>query len=91
MKTISLEAIQNFRDMGGLTTQDGRTVKYGLLFRSGHLANATTEDLNTLHYLQIKTIFDYRDAKEILHAPTPQLNQIKQININPNKIPVEKV
>ena len=81
MKTISLEAIKNFRDMGGLTTQDGRKVKHGLLFRSGHLANATTEDLNTLHHLQIKTIFDYRDAKEILHAPTPQLNQIKQINI----------
>lgn len=81
MKTISLEAIQNFRDMGGLTTQDGRKVKHGLLFRSGHLANATAEDLNTLRHLQIKTIFDYRDEIEILHAPTPQLEQIRLINV----------
>ena len=81
MATISFEAIHNFRDMGGLTTQDGRKVKHGLLFRSGHLANATAEDLKTLHHLQIKTIFDYRDEIEIVHAPTPQLEQIKLINV----------
>ena len=81
MTTISLEAIQNFRDMGGLTTQDSRKVKHGLLFRSGHLANATAHDLNTLRHLQIRTIFDYRDEIEILHAPTPQLKQIKLINV----------
>jgi protein-tyrosine phosphatase len=81
MTTISFEAIHNFRDMGGLTTQDSRKVKHGLLFRSGHLANATAEDLKMLHHLQIKTIFDYRDEIEIVHAPTPQLEQIKLINV----------
>ena len=81
MTTISFEAIHNFRDMGGLTTQDGRKVRHGLLFRSGHLANATEEDLKTLRHLQIKTIFDYRDEVETLHAPTPQLEQIKLINV----------
>ncbi len=81
MKTISFEAIQNFRDMGGLTTHDGRKVKHGLLFRSGNLANATPEDLKTLYHLHIKTIFDYRDESEILYAPTPRLNHIKVINV----------
>ncbi len=81
MTTISFEAIHNFRDMGGLTTRDGRKVKHGLLFRSGHLAHATEEDLKTLHHLQIKTIFDYRDEIEIVHAPTPHLEKIKRINV----------
>lgn len=82
MTMIALEAIQNFRDMGGLTTQDSRKVKHGLLFRSGHLANATPHDLNTLqHHLQIKTIFDYRDKIEIVRAPTPPLEQVKLINV----------
>jgi len=39
-----LTAVRNFRDVGGLPTVDGRRVKYGVLFRSGHLAHATEDD-----------------------------------------------
>ncbi len=39
-----LAGVRNFRDVGGLPTVDGLRVRYGRLFRSGHLAHATEED-----------------------------------------------
>lgn len=39
-----LAGVRNFRDVGGLPASDGRRVRYGVLFRSGHLAHATEED-----------------------------------------------
>ncbi|MER7986936.1 tyrosine-protein phosphatase, partial [Streptomyces noursei] len=33
-----LAEVRNFRDVGGLPTVDGRRIRQGRLFRSGHLA-----------------------------------------------------
>lgn len=33
---IALEGSPNFRDLGGYTTDNGQTVRYGKVFRSGH-------------------------------------------------------
>jgi protein-tyrosine phosphatase len=35
------EGIVNFRDLGGYETTDGRRVKWGRVFRSGHLARVS--------------------------------------------------
>ncbi|TSA26498.1 MAG: hypothetical protein D4R67_07720 [Bacteroidetes bacterium] len=35
----------NFRDIGGISTEDGHVVKRGLLFRSGDLSRITPEDI----------------------------------------------
>jgi protein-tyrosine phosphatase len=43
-----LRGAPNFRDLGGLRSQDGRTVKHGLLFRSGHLGELHPEDVALL-------------------------------------------
>ena len=37
-RVITLQGGRNFRDLGGYAAQDGRTVKWGVLFRSGSLA-----------------------------------------------------
>ena len=38
-RTLPVEGMNNFRDMGGYETYDGRTVKWKLLYRSDHIHN----------------------------------------------------
>ena len=38
---VQLEGAHNFRDLGGYATEDGRTVRWGLFYRSDHLAQLT--------------------------------------------------
>ncbi|MFE1405933.1 tyrosine-protein phosphatase [Streptomyces sp. NPDC058770] len=59
-----LAGVRNFRDVGGLPTADGRRVRYGRLFRSGHLAHATAEDTAFLAGLGLHTVFDFRNAAD---------------------------
>ncbi|MFF1843534.1 tyrosine-protein phosphatase [Streptomyces sp. NPDC058217] len=59
-----LSGVRNFRDVGGLPAVDGRRVRYGRLFRSGHLAHATSEDAAFLGGLGLHTIFDFRNAAD---------------------------
>ncbi|MGW1427911.1 tyrosine-protein phosphatase [Streptomyces sp. NPDC002431] len=59
-----LAGVRNFRDVGGLPTVDGRRVRYGRLFRSGHLAHATTEDAAFLGGLGLHTVFDFRNSAD---------------------------
>ena len=49
--------IRNFRDLGGISTQCGREIPSGLLFRSANLSTATDEDLD-----RISTVIDLRTA-----------------------------
>lgn len=57
--------IRNFRQLGGLPTSDGRVVRDGVLFRSGHLATATDDDLAALTVLGITTVVDLRTDHDI--------------------------
>ncbi|MET9493748.1 tyrosine-protein phosphatase [Streptomyces sp. NPDC006552] len=59
-----LSGVRNFRDVGGLPTVDGRRVRPGVLFRSGHLAHATAEDAAFLAGLGLHTVFDFRNAAD---------------------------
>ncbi|WP_326701092.1 tyrosine-protein phosphatase [Streptomyces sp. NBC_01754] len=61
---IELTGVRNFRDVGGLPTVDGRTVRYGRLYRSGHLARATEADTAFLAGLGLHTVFDFRNAAD---------------------------
>lgn len=81
IETVQFEKIYNFRDMGGLTTNDGRTVKKGVLFRSGELGQATKNDIKMLEELQLKVIFDYRDDSEAKVNASPPLESVKNIRI----------
>ncbi|MFF9350657.1 tyrosine-protein phosphatase [Streptomyces sp. NPDC014734] len=59
-----LAGVRNFRDVGGLPTADGRRVRHGRLFRSGHLAHATAADTAFLSGLGLHTVFDFRNASD---------------------------
>jgi len=65
MESITLEGSANFRDLGGYQTADGRTVRTGVVFRSGHLANLTDADVVRLDALGLKTVVDFRADHEL--------------------------
>ncbi|MFG3259651.1 tyrosine-protein phosphatase [Streptomyces sp. NPDC048172] len=77
-----LTGVRNFRDVGGLPTADGRRVRPGVLFRSGHLAHATTEDADFLGGLGLHTVFDFRNsADQALEGPDVTLPGVRNVNI----------
>ena len=47
-RSVSLEGQSNFRDIGGYQTVDGRTVKTGIVYRSGELHALTDHDVEKL-------------------------------------------
>ncbi len=75
-RIIPFEGIRNFRDMGGYKTTDGRTVKYGVFYRSAELTGMTARDKEVFSKLGIKYIFDYRDDSEALVKPDPILEGV---------------
>ncbi|ANS69433.1 hypothetical protein SLINC_7209 [Streptomyces lincolnensis] len=77
-----LAGVRNFRDVGGLPTVDGRRVRHGVLFRSGHLAHATGEDAAFLGSLGLHTIFDFRNAADQkLEGPDVELPGVRNVNL----------
>lgn len=68
-RVLTLEGGRNFRDLGGYPTEDGRRVKWGVLFRSGSLAHLTPADHQTLQALAIAMVCDLRTSAERTHEP----------------------
>ena len=65
-----LEGATNFRDLGGYPTRDGRTVKWGLLFRSNGLFALTGADLDYLARRKFRLVCDFRAVEEQTTAPS---------------------
>lgn len=77
-----LTGVRNFRDLGGLPTVDGRSVRPGRLFRSGHLAHATPEDATFLATLGLHTVFDFRnEADRRVEGADVDLPGVRNVNI----------
>lgn len=66
---LVLEGVENFRDFGRFEGRYGRMTA-GMLFRSGHLADATPQDLLTLQALAIATVVDLRRPAERERQPS---------------------
>jgi protein-tyrosine phosphatase len=58
-RPVQLDGQPNFRDIGGYKTADGKSVKRGLVFRSGELPRMTDEDITKLERLGIKTVVNF--------------------------------
>ena len=68
-RVLPLEGGQNFRDLGGYRTTDGRMVKWGVLMRSGAMSRLTEKDFAYLASLGLKTVVDFRDTRERTSEP----------------------
>jgi protein tyrosine/serine phosphatase len=61
-----LTSLQNFRDVGGLATTDGRTTRHGVLYRSDSPHNASVEDVARLAgELGVTAVVDLRSEREV--------------------------
>ena len=68
-RLLNFEGIANFRDLGGYRTEDGRTLKWGHLYRSGKLADASRSDQAGLKRLDLHTLVDFRSELEKTEEP----------------------
>ncbi len=64
-----LDAVFNFRDIGGLTTGDGRTVKPGLVYRSGDLQHLSDAGAEAMVGAGITNVVDLRTDQERADGP----------------------
>ena len=66
---IEMQGIRNFRDAGGYFTTDNRQMRWGMVFRSGDLSNATPQDQMRINQLGIRTILDFRSEENAREHP----------------------
>lgn len=69
-RVLQFEGSRNFRDLGGYKTVDGKTVKWGKLYRSGVLHNLTEAGYGEIEQLGIETVVDFRSTQEREQEPT---------------------
>lgn len=76
---IEMDNVSNFRDLGGYITVEENQLKWGNIYRSGHLSNANLFDQDKIKRLGIKTIIDLRAEKDSeIH---PYFINLRKINI----------
>ncbi|WP_323815142.1 tyrosine-protein phosphatase [Cellvibrio sp. NN19] len=63
-RLLPLQGGSNFRDLGGYKTADNKTVKRGLLFRSGAMSSLTSRDETYLARFNFDTVMDLRSTDE---------------------------
>lgn len=84
-RTLPIEGMNNFRDMGGYETNSGKTVQWGKLYRSDHIYNATDKGIAYLQTLGIHTIVDYRSNVETQKYPNKKIDEhVKTYQIDPS-------
>ncbi|MEP7046695.1 MAG: tyrosine-protein phosphatase [Ilumatobacteraceae bacterium] len=64
-RLIALEAVHNFRDLGGYATADGRTTQWRRLYRADGLYRLTPADVAVLEPLGLRTVIDLRSQPEL--------------------------
>lgn len=79
---IPLSGSNNFRDIGGIPTKDGRYVRWGQIYRSDRLSALTSNDLKYLESLGLQTVYDFRSESEVAEDPNilPNIEGLEYIN-----------
>lgn len=68
-RILDVPGIKNLRDMGGYQASEGRKIKWGTLYRSGHYAELSPEGHNSLHQRGITSVVDFRSLSEKERQP----------------------
>lgn len=64
-RVVPLDAVHNFRDLGGYRLDDGRVTTWGRIFRADGLQRLTDDDLAVIDAVGIRTVIDLRTTAEI--------------------------
>lgn len=68
-RAVALEGVLNTRDLGGLQTEDGRTVRTGQLIRSGEIDGISAASMSDLDNMGVSVIVDLRTTAEAAAHP----------------------
>lgn len=77
IRAVNIEGVSNSRDLGGAKTTDGKTLKYGLVYRSANLDVITEKGKKQFAKLGIKTDMDLR-GESLTKSPAGE--NVKIIN-----------
>lgn len=82
-RRVPLDGAMNFRDLGGYRAFDGRSVKWGKVFRSDNLSGLTDRDLKHLKQMNIGQVYDFRSSTEIGNYPDrlPEDGSIEYVHL----------
>ena len=94
-RKLPFTGAHNFRDLGGYKTEDGRTVKWGKIYRSDNLHFLTDEDLKYMKRLNINSVVDFRSVEERESEPdrlNPDMTQLLlPIKFQPKELDNESI
>jgi hypothetical protein len=80
---LSFESIHNIRDLGGLSTSDGRVIRAGMLLRSSAVDRVSERDARTLaHDMDMRIVIDLRSAGEVDRTGRGLLSQFIPAYVN---------
>ena len=79
LRSIAIDGVSNVRDLGGSKTKEGRTVKYGVLYRSAKGDEITEKGKKAVRSLGIRTDLDLRGGDL---TKSPFGDDVKLIRIN---------
>lgn len=75
-RRVALAGPLNFRDLGGYPTGDGRTVRWGRVYRSDSLHHLTDLDGGRLHDLGLRSALDFRAHDELVEVGIGRLGKL---------------
>ena len=82
MEIIKLKHVKNYRDLGGITTSDGRVLRPHMLIRGTTLFDPTLLGIKILkENYNLKTIIDLRTQKEILEKPDVKIDGVEILHM----------
>ena len=64
-RIVAVEGAYNVRDLGGYATKDGRTTRWGVLFRADGLHRLSPQSQSALVDKGIRAVIDLRHAREL--------------------------
>ncbi len=80
---VAFENCENFRELGGYKSANGKKVKRGIIYRTAALSGVYSEDdVKLFNSLGIKTAFDFRSSSERDEHPDPAFNGVNNIAIS---------
>lgn len=79
-RILPIEGGYNFRDLGGIKTENKTQIKPNHLIRTDELSQLSDNDLDYLAHLNVKTVIDFRTKDERTHSvdkvPSSTVNEI---------------
>lgn len=80
MKRYYLSVQKNIRDLGGMKTKDGHSIKKGCLFRGGELSQVDENDIKIINSFHLTDIIDFRTSQGFMVHADHQFDNINYHN-----------